>query len=177
MKTPSNSHNQVAQVAQQNQDAAEKYSSRRRFLQTAAVATGGLALGLQLVSRADDDGDDDDHKAATAPQPVLATAADEVIVPLPAKVLAAVGGSDVVQTANDKVIVARTAEDTVVACSAVCTHRGCTVGYEHGSKEFVCPCHGARYALDGTVKQGPARRALKSYSARVALGLSTKPAV
>jgi cytochrome b6-f complex iron-sulfur subunit len=154
---------QVAHVAEQNREAADKVSSRRRFLQTAAGAAGGFALGLQLVARGDE----------TATQPV--TVSTEVVVPLPEKVLSKVGGSDVVEAANDKIIIARTAENSVVACSAVCTHRGCTVGYEHGSKQFVCPCHGARFDLDGKVVQGPARRALKSYNARVALGLSPKP--
>jgi thiosulfate dehydrogenase (quinone) large subunit len=42
------------------------------------------------------------------------------------------------------------------AFSAVCTHAGCTVGYDPSSKEFVCPCHGGTYsASDGRVLGGP----------------------
>jgi thiosulfate dehydrogenase [quinone] large subunit len=43
------------------------------------------------------------------------------------------------------------------AFSAVCTHAGCTVGFEESSFEFVCPCHGSVYnAHTGAVLAGPA---------------------
>lgn len=176
MKNSSSSHSQkaqeqVAQVAaqiQQNREVQTVEAPRRAFLKNAAVATSGLALGLQLSARANDADDKASDKASTPA---------EVVVAVPEKVLAKVGGFDVIDTATGKVIVARTGDASVAACSAVCTHKGCTVGYEHASKEFVCPCHGARFGLDGKVKQGPARRDLKSYDARLALGLSEKKAV
>jgi thiosulfate dehydrogenase (quinone) large subunit len=44
-----------------------------------------------------------------------------------------------------------------VAFSAICTHAGCTVGFDRSATEFVCPCHGSIYnALTGAVIQGPA---------------------
>ena len=41
--------------------------------------------------------------------------------------------------------VVRLANDSVVAYSRVCTHAGCLVGYDSGSRLFVCPCHGAEF--------------------------------
>jgi thiosulfate dehydrogenase [quinone] large subunit len=41
--------------------------------------------------------------------------------------------------------VVRLANGTVVAYSRICTHAGCIVGYDSGSRLFVCPCHGAEF--------------------------------
>ena len=51
-------------------------------------------------------------------------------------------------------IVIRQSDGTLTAFSAVCTHAGCTVGYEGG--QIVCPCHGGVYnARTGAVEGGP----------------------
>jgi thiosulfate dehydrogenase [quinone] large subunit len=51
-------------------------------------------------------------------------------------------------------IVIRNSDGSLVAFSAVCTHAGCTVGYESG--QIVCPCHGGTYsATTGQVTGGP----------------------
>ena len=48
-----------------------------------------------------------------------------------------------------------------LAYSGVCTHQGCTVGYDQPSNQFACPCHGARFdAKNGDVVRGPARQPL-----------------
>lgn len=46
----------------------------------------------------------------------------------------------------------------VYAISKVCTHLGCIVKAEEG--EFHCPCHGSRFALNGSVLKGPAPKNL-----------------
>jgi Rieske Fe-S protein len=53
--------------------------------------------------------------------------------------------------------------------SAVCTHTGCIVTGVQGA-DLVCPCHGSRYNLDGTVAQGPAPSPLKSRPVTVVNG-------
>ena len=51
-------------------------------------------------------------------------------------------------------IVIRQSDGSLTAFSAVCTHAGCTVGYEGG--QIVCPCHGGTYsATTGEVTGGP----------------------
>ncbi|MCC7437181.1 MAG: Rieske 2Fe-2S domain-containing protein [Armatimonadetes bacterium] len=65
---------------------------------------------------------------------------------------------------NHKVLVTRVAETEFTAVSEVCTHSGCAIGnYEVANKRFQCPCHGSRFAADGSVLRGPAPRALDSY--------------
>ncbi len=44
------------------------------------------------------------------------------------------------------------------AVSLVCTHLGCIV--KPATAGFDCPCHGSRFAADGSVLKGPAPRPL-----------------
>jgi thiosulfate dehydrogenase [quinone] large subunit len=56
-------------------------------------------------------------------------------------------------------LVIRQADGKLTALSAVCTHAGCTVGYQAG--QIVCPCHGATYdSRTGAVTGGPAPQGL-----------------
>ena len=57
-----------------------------------------------------------------------------------------------------------------VAYSAVCTHRGCTVGYKNG--KLACPCHGSVFdpAKDGAVETGPASSPLPQIPVEVRNG-------
>ncbi len=61
-----------------------------------------------------------------------------------------------------------------VALSAVCTHLGCTVAYAGAPAStscgmvpgggFWCSCHCSQFALDGSVRQGPASQPLPKYA-------------
>ena len=46
----------------------------------------------------------------------------------------------------------------VYAVSTVCTHLGCIVKQQ--ADGFHCPCHGSRFAPDGSVLRGPAPKSL-----------------
>lgn len=47
------------------------------------------------------------------------------------------------------------------ALNPVCTHAKCTVGWNSAEKSWDCPCHGARYSINGEVLTGPARQGLE----------------
>jgi Rieske Fe-S protein len=50
---------------------------------------------------------------------------------------------------QDFIIVVQESAGNYVAFGASCPHACCTVTYQAGSKEFVCPCHGSVFGLDG----------------------------
>ena len=50
--------------------------------------------------------------------------------------------------------------DELRAIAAKCTHKGCIVGHDAASGEWICPCHDSRFAADGSVIEGPAKAAL-----------------
>lgn len=43
---------------------------------------------------------------------------------------------------------------------AACTHLGCTVRWRRAKSDLFCPCHGARFDLEGRARGGPARSPL-----------------
>lgn len=55
----------------------------------------------------------------------------------------------------------------IVALSSICTHQGCTVGYNPAAADIECPCHGSVYSTSGSVINGPAPLPLKSYPVKI----------
>ena len=62
------------------------------------------------------------------------------------------------------IIVINLGEGNFTALSSVCTHQGCEVGYDQAANDIKCPCHGSVYTTAGAVINGPAPRALRSYT-------------
>ncbi len=55
-----------------------------------------------------------------------------------------------------KVAAYRAPDGTLVRRSATCPHLGCIVAWNAAEASWDCPCHGSRFAPDGTVLNGPA---------------------
>ncbi len=70
------------------------------------------------------------------------------------------GRGGIVDNGDRKVAVFRDAAGIAHAVSPKCTHMECTVGWNGSEQTWDCPCHGSRYASDGTVIHGPAKRNL-----------------
>ena len=67
-------------------------------------------------------------------------------------------------------LITRVNDTTYTVLTAVCTHQGCTVsGFENS--RFVCPCHGSQFSTSGSVSNGPATQALRSFTTQFASGV------
>ena len=73
--------------------------------------------------------------------------------------LANAGGSKLVKD----LIIINSGNDNFVALSSICTHEGCTVGYDSTSGNIKCPCHGAQFTTSGSIISGPVGTPLKSF--------------
>jgi Rieske Fe-S protein len=61
---------------------------------------------------------------------------------------------------SQSVYVTRGKDGQLKVLSAICPHLGCSVSWQHGQEEFVCPCHGGRFAADGALVSGPPPRGM-----------------
>jgi cytochrome b6-f complex iron-sulfur subunit len=57
--------------------------------------------------------------------------------------------------------------DKYFALAKACTHQGTTVGFRKAQNDVFCSNHSSAFGTDGTVKNGPATVALKSYKTEV----------
>jgi thiosulfate dehydrogenase [quinone] large subunit len=66
-------------------------------------------------------------------------------------------------------VAVRLGQRRVVAYSAVCTHAGCTVGYDSSARLLACPCHGAQFdpARGAAAVAGPTSVPLPSITLHV----------
>ncbi len=70
------------------------------------------------------------------------------------------GTGKVIKLDGKKIAAYRDEDGEIHALSPVCTHAGCIVNWNGEEKSWDCPCHGARYDMEGKVLTGPAVRDL-----------------
>jgi glycine/D-amino acid oxidase-like deaminating enzyme/nitrite reductase/ring-hydroxylating ferredoxin subunit len=71
------------------------------------------------------------------------------------------GEGRVVKIEGETLALFKTEEGQLMALAPSCTHMGCHVTWNNMERSWDCPCHGARYAIDGTVLTGPADKDLE----------------
>ena len=73
------------------------------------------------------------------------------------------GTGKVLEVNGEKIAAYKDNEGTVHALNPVCTHAKCIVNWNQAELSWDCPCHGARFNIDGKVLTGPATRDLEVF--------------
>ena len=68
---------------------------------------------------------------------------------------------------NEPVLLVRVSEDEVAANTTLCTHAQCATAFNENQQTLNCPCHGSQFNMDGSVRQGPAGRALLNFKTEI----------
>ena len=140
--------------------------TRREFCASACHAATAVALGSVLQSCGGGSSAGPGGGSTAAPPLTVvngAVVAGAVTVGVDGgSPLAPVGGAALVRSTVGDFLVARTAQDSFTALTAICTHEACTItGFR--SPTYVCPCHGSQYSTAGQVLSGPATRSLRTF--------------
>jgi Rieske Fe-S protein len=69
------------------------------------------------------------------------------------------------------VYVIKRADGQLVVLSSVCPHLGCSAAWRAEKNEFLCPCHGGRFAADGKLLGGPPPRGMDQLESKVEDGV------
>jgi quinol---cytochrome c reductase iron-sulfur subunit, bacillus type len=65
------------------------------------------------------------------------------------------------------VYVTKDSQGRLRVLTSICPHLGCTVPWNKEKSQFVCPCHGATFAADGTRVSGPPLRGMDTLETSV----------
>ncbi|HBC41294.1 MAG TPA: cytochrome B6 [Pseudanabaena sp.] len=108
----------------------------------------------------------------------LTKSASESVAAAPSKNFKAIGTvaqldqDGVLITSDKQIAIVRDPKNknSLLAVSRTCTHDGCKVNWQADKKVYVCPCHDAKFAPDGAVLEEPAKKPLKTYTAKIDQG-------
>jgi cytochrome b6-f complex iron-sulfur subunit len=134
--------------------------SRRQLVRGAALAACAPALGA-LVGCARRISPDRVVNAATPLDGQLVLSTTDV------RELARAGGAVVVHNSCTNPVLVVNTGTGILAMDALCPHARCEIAWVEEDRQAECPCHGSRFAGDGTVLNGPATIDLPTYPATI----------
>jgi menaquinol-cytochrome c reductase iron-sulfur subunit len=141
--------------------------SRRDFFKVVTATIGGvigLALGIPVIGYLIDPALRSGGKEGWMPVGKLADI--PVGTPFPFSFTSVqVNGWERTST-NHGGYVLRKSEDPadLLIMNSRCTHLGCTVNWKDDARAFLCPCHDAKFGVEGEVLGGPPPRPLDRYT-------------
>jgi len=62
---------------------------------------------------------------------------------------------------DDENMLVRISQTQFLAVNLICRHKGCTVDLT--GDQFICPCHGSEYDINGKVTHGPSKANLRTW--------------
>jgi Rieske Fe-S protein len=141
--------------------------SRRRMMRNAALTAGTVvAAGAGLAACSTGGSDSSGGSGSSGSSSGGASNGGSTVLGKTSDI--PVGGG--VIYASDKVVVTQPTSGTFKGFSSTCTHLGCTVN-KVADGLIQCPCHGSKYSVvDGSVKSGPAPKALPTENVSVQNG-------
>src|SRR6266478_3384899 len=75
------------------------------------------------------------------------------------------------KTVSEEIVyVTKDSQGQLRVLTSICPHLGCTVPWNKGKSQFVCPCHGTTFAADGTRISGPSLRGMDTLETSVEEG-------
>ena len=82
--------------------------------------------------------------------------------------LAKTGVAALVNYAGGSLLVDHPSASVYNALSSICTHQSCLItGFDTSNEQFICPCHGSMFDVNGKVTQGPAGSPLTKYQTQL----------
>ncbi|MGB8490587.1 MAG: ubiquinol-cytochrome c reductase iron-sulfur subunit [Bacteroidales bacterium] len=76
----------------------------------------------------------------------------------------------IVETRNRVVWIIKHSPVSATVFSPICPHLGCSFEWKPEEKQFLCPCHGSVFTMQGKVVAGPSPRELDTLPQKIVAG-------
>jgi cytochrome b6-f complex iron-sulfur subunit len=152
--------NEKVSLAALQPATVERSCSRRQLLGSAALAACAPAIGTLAGCARRIAPDRVVNAAASVDGRLVLSTAD-------VRELARAGGAVVVHNPCISPVLVVNTGSGILAMGALCPHASCEIAWVEEDRQAECPCHGSRFAGDGTVLSGPAAIDLPTYPATI----------